>query len=85
MRPLGTGPIVAEGLLRRQGLTSYQYGTHVLLGPAGRTLYALRATALNLDAYVDRPVRLTGILVTGYPLAGGPPLLDVTAIRATSP
>ena len=80
-----TGPIAAEGLIQRRGFTSYQYGTHLLLDTAGRTLFALRATGLDLDAYVDRPIHLTGNPVPGYPLAGGPPLLDVTDIRVTSP
>jgi hypothetical protein len=84
-QPLLTGPVIAEGLLRRQGLTNYQYGTYILLDTAGRTLYALRATTLNLDPYADRPVHLIGTPVPGYPLADGPPLLDVTAIQATTP
>jgi hypothetical protein len=82
---LPTGPVTADGLLRRQGLTNYQYGTFILLDTAGRTLYALRATTLDLDAYADHPVHLTGMLVPGYPLSGGPPLLDVTDIQVTAP
>src|SRR3954452_2321494 len=84
-QPPLTGPVTAEGLLHRQELTSYQYGTYVLLDTAGHTLYALRATTLNLDDYAERPVRLTGTPVPGYPLSGGPPLLDVTDIHTASP
>lgn len=70
-----SGEIVAGGRLEQLGVTAYQYGTHRLGG------YALQSGRVNLDAYIGSKVIVTGRPVAGYPLDGGPPLLDVMAIE----
>lgn len=43
----------ATGVLRKQGITSYQYGTHFITDERSRTGYAaLRSGQLNLDRYI---------------------------------
>jgi len=75
-----SGTVVATGVLERQGITSYMYGTHVLTDEASGTLYALRSGVVDLDAYVGQRVTVYGTPVLGYQngqLEGGPDLLEV--------
>jgi len=76
-----TGEITASGTVRKQGITTYMYGTHVLLDGNGKTLYALRSDSIELDKYVDRKVTVKGDLVKGYPVGFGPEYLEVKAIE----
>ncbi|QIN79883.1 hypothetical protein GBA65_16625 [Rubrobacter marinus] len=66
-------------------ITTYMYGIYYLVDEASGTPYALEAdAALDLDAYVDKRVTLTGGIVPGYEagrVEGGPTLLDVTRIE----
>jgi hypothetical protein len=74
-------PIQAEGRLQAQGLTLYQYGSHVLVGPQGETQFALRGADLApLDRLIGRHVRVYGQLVPGYPVDMGPPLIEVREV-----
>lgn len=73
--------ITVEGIVRQQGLTVYQYGTHVLVGAAEETLYALRGDQRSLDGYVGRRVRVSGALIAGYPIDAGPKYLDVSSVQ----
>ncbi len=74
-------PVQAEGQLQVQGLTMYQYGSHVLVGPDGETRFALRsADPALLDQLIGRQVRVAGQLVSGYPVDLGPPLIEVRAV-----
>jgi hypothetical protein len=76
----------AEGVIQPQGLSTYMYGTHVLVDAQGHTLYALRgADAALLDRHVGERVRVLGTLVPGYPVDGGPVLLHVTRVEAVRP
>ena len=68
-----------KGMLRKQGITTYQYGTHVLTQDS--TTYALKSTAVNLDKYINQTVTITGDLVKGYPLSGGPLYIDVKSVK----
>lgn len=67
--------IVASGLLQEQGVTTYQYGTHTLGS------YALRSSSVNLDLYVNQQVTIRGQKVDGYPVDGGPELIEVASIE----
>jgi hypothetical protein len=73
--------VEAEGNLRRQGITTYQYGTHVLLDRSGNTLYALRSSQVNLDTYDGQYVRVSGSLVPDYPVDLGPKYMLVSAVQ----
>lgn len=69
------------GTIQKQGITTYQYGTHVLLDDSGQTSYALKSDKLNLDDYVNKLVEVKGHLVKDYPVDGGPEYLDVTRVE----
>ena len=73
-------PITATGIVQKQGITTYMYGTHVLLDDKGKTLYALVSKTINLESYINHTVTVHGILVNGYPIDGGPRLLDVQSV-----
>ena len=70
----------AIGVIKNQSLSSYMYGTHRLCENCGNTKYALQSTKINLDNYIDKTVRIEGELVAGYPVDGGPKLIEITNI-----
>ena len=79
MRSSATGESVSmEGKITKLGMTTFQYGTHSI-NYAGKP-FALRSSSLNLDNYVDRQVTLKGVKVDGYPVEGGPELIDVSEV-----
>ncbi len=69
----------ATGTIQKTGMTTFQYGTH-LLKTENKT-YALRSDAIKLDEYLNKKVTVKGKKVKGYPLEGGPELLDVYLIK----
>jgi hypothetical protein len=73
--------VFIKGILERQGITTYQYGTHVLLDKDGKTLYALKSESLQLDLYIGKSVEVKGKLVEDYPVDGGPAYLEVVKIK----
>lgn len=73
--------VKAAGIVKRQGTTTYMYGTHVLIDGDGRTLYALKSDNINLDNYIDKRVMVKGDLVDGYPVDGGPNYLNVKSVE----
>ena len=75
----GSNAVEVSGVVQKPGMTTYQYGTHVL-NADGKT-YALKSATLNLDTYVDKNVKVKGTMVEGYPLENGPELLEVTEIK----
>jgi hypothetical protein len=83
---LPTGPdinygISSDGTIKKQGITTYQYGTHILADSNGKTIYALKSDTIELDDYMNKKVRVKGELVNGYPVDGGPNYLDVKRIE----
>jgi len=48
--------ITATGKIQKIGMTTYQYGTHLLKGD--QKTYALKSGSINLDLYLDRTVTL---------------------------
>jgi hypothetical protein len=73
--------VTSAGIIKKQGVTSYMYGTHVLVNENGRTLYALKSDRINLDPYVGRKVTVYGELMKGYPVENGPNYLNVGSLR----
>lgn len=49
-----------------------------------RVLLALQSNTVNLDDYVGRLVEIRGARVDGYPVDGGPPLVNVTGVQMLS-
>ena len=80
--PGAAGPeFPAEGVVKEQGLTTYMYGTHTLVGPDGQVLYALTSDDPDLlSRATGKQVRVYGTLVPGYPVDFGPPYLKVTRV-----
>lgn len=68
-----------KGLLKKQGITTYQYGTHTITNE-GQT-YALKSSAANLDNYIDKTVTVKGEKIKGYPVDGGPEFIDVKEVE----
>ncbi len=73
--------VTAVGTIKERGITSYMYGTHVLVNENGRALYALKSDRIDLDTYVGRRVTVCGELIDGYPVDNGPGYLDVSSLR----
>jgi len=73
--------VTATGIIKQQGLSTYMYGTHVLLDDGGKTLYALKSDTMRLDDYLNKKVSVKGDLVSGYPVDGGPDFLNVKAVE----
>ena len=76
--PIGPAEITeveASGRLQAQGITTYQYGTHVIPG------YALRSSTVNLDDFIGQNVTVVGHLVDGYPVEDGPDYLEVERVK----
>ena len=67
-----------SGTIETAGITSYQYGTHVL--KAENTFYALKSDKVQLNNYEGENVTIQAEKVNGYPLDGGPVFLKVTKI-----
>ncbi|MBJ10581.1 MAG: hypothetical protein CMP66_03870 [Flavobacteriales bacterium] len=60
------------GILQKQGITYYMYGTHVI------SVYAIRSDLVNLDDFINRNVTIIGYKIDGYPVDGGPFYIEVT-------
>jgi hypothetical protein len=67
------------GTLTRQGVTTYQYGTHVLL--VNSAPYALESSTVDLDQYINQTVTIIGDPEPGFPMDGGPALIEVRAVH----
>lgn len=70
--------VTVTGMLHAQGFTTYQYGTHTITNAS--QFYALKSTLVNLDAYLDKNVTLTGNKLN-YHVENGPEYLEVTSIK----
>ena len=70
--------LTATGTVEKSGMTTYQYGTHVL--KTDDKTFALKAS-FDLDPYINKKVTIKGKKVSGYPLSGGPELVDVTLVK----
>lgn len=66
------------GTLEKQGMTTYQYGTHVISN--GSVTYALRSQKINLDLYKGKTVEILGTKIEGYPIESGPEYLEVEKV-----
>lgn len=67
--------IEITGTIQKQGITSYQYGTHTISG------HALRSNSIDLDNYVNQNITVSGYKIDGYPVDGGPDYIEVEEIK----
>ena len=74
--------VTVTGTLEEPESTSYQYGTHEITDAASGTTYALRgAEEVSLERYEGERVIVYGTREPGYPVEGGPELLNVTYVE----
>jgi len=79
-RSIDTSNTVAlSGRIDKLGMSTFQYGTHLL--KTNHKTYALKSNALNLNDYVAKHVTIKGTRVAGYPLENGPELVEVKEIK----
>lgn len=71
--------VKATGMLEKQGITTYQYGTHVL--KTNDRVYALQSSDITLDSFTNDIVTIWGEKIEGYPIEGGPVYLEVHTIK----
>jgi len=67
------------GIIQKQGITTYQYGSHIL--KTEDTFYALRSTDHDLNDYVGKKVKVITEKIAGYPISGGPEFILVLRIE----
>lgn len=73
-----TNLITLRGTVEEMGMTSFQYGSHKI--KTADMTYALRSAKIPLSDYTDKQVTLKGTKVSGYPMEGGPELIEVVEI-----
>lgn len=72
------GQVTLSGKLEALGMSTFQYGTHML--NAGGKIYALKSSNVDLKAHEGKEVVVKGVKVAGYPVDGGPDFIDVQEI-----
>ncbi|MGY5849228.1 hypothetical protein [Salegentibacter sp. F14] len=78
--PEGNGnQLQISGTLEATGITSYQYGSHILT--TEDTFYALRSEKVDLSQFEGKTVSIEGEKVEGYPVDGGPDYIEVITIN----
>ena len=77
--------VTVTGVLQKQGMTSYQYGTHFIKDAGSGAGYALKSSEVNLDSYAGEEVTVYGTLaMKAGELEGGPALVDVSRVVPTA-
>lgn len=77
--------VTVTGVLQKQGMTTYQYGTHFIKDTGSGTGYALKSSRVNLDGYAGEEVTAYGTLaMKAGELEGGPALIDVSRVVPTA-
>ncbi len=71
--------LTLEGTIKKQGITTYQYGSHVL--NTETAFYALRSESVDLDIYANQKVKIKAEKIEGYPVSGGPDYLLVKSVE----
>jgi len=78
-KKLASNQIEVSGILQESGVTTYQYGTHIII--ANDKTYALKSSTIDLNEYSKRYVTVVGEKIAGYPVEGGPDYLEVVKIK----
>ena len=63
------------GTLEKLEETVWQYGSHMISN------YAVKSESIDLDAYLEKRVRLTVEEIDGYPVDFGPRFFEVTEVK----
>jgi hypothetical protein len=70
-----------KGFIKTSGITSFNYGSHVLVSETGDIIYALESHLIDLSEHTKGEMRITGKLNPDYPVDGGPELIMVSEVR----
>lgn len=73
-------PTQSRGIIKEQGNTTYQYGTHVLTDDTGQVVFVLTSDKKKLDNYLDKKVEVKGYLKKDLKLKG-PDWMEVTKVK----
>ena len=77
--------VTVTGVIQKQGITSYQYGTHFIEDTESGTGYALKSSRVDLDRYAGERVTVHGtVALEAGELEGGPALIDVSRVVPVS-
>jgi hypothetical protein len=68
-----------QGIVRKQGMTTYQYGDFILIHRDGHTVCAMRNGEVRLEDWIGQYVEIKGATIPGYPIDGGPEYVEVDA------
>ncbi len=79
--PKGPPNRTFEGRLHPAGVTSYMYGSHVLVTRDGRFAVRPASPDVTLKDYEGKNVTVRAMQVDRYPVDGGPPLIEVREIK----
>jgi len=69
---------IIEGTVLEAGITTYQYGTHILKN--GDKILAIRSTNIVLSNYKGKTLKFVAKKVSGYPVSGGPDYYEIIKI-----
>ena len=78
-KKIASNQIEISGVIQKQGMTTYQYGTHTI--SSNDKLYALKSSTLDLNKYLKQNVTIIGNKIEGYPIEGGPDYIEVIRIK----
>lgn len=67
--------IQVMGTIEKPEITTYQYGTHTIGN------YAIKSSEIDLDKFTRKKVIAKGTKVEGYPIEGGPELLEIVFLE----
>ena len=70
------------GVIHKIEASAWMYGTHTLDDADGRPIYALTSSIIDLNNFENKEVRISGNLIDGYPVDGGPKYLNVTSVTS---
>jgi len=68
------------GIIHKIEASTWMYGTHTINDSNGKPLYALTSSTVDLNSFENKRVKISGNLIEGYPVDGGPKYLNVTII-----
>jgi hypothetical protein len=78
-KKLASNQIEVSGILQKQGITTYQYGTHIII--SNDKQYALKSSTIDLNNYQKQYVTIIGEKIAGYPIEGGPEYIEVVKVK----
>jgi len=74
--------VTRSGILTKIEMSSWMYGSHLLSDDTGKPLTALKKDeTFEFDKYQGEKVEVTGKIIEGYPVDGGPEYLEVESIK----